>query len=58
MGLLYPDITIDLILEATHQPIPKVLSGEIDIALVTSKPINNMLSSIDIYEDEIFAIKT
>ena len=56
MGLLYPEINIDLILEATHQPIPKILSHEIDIALVTSKPENEILSSIEIYEDEIFAI--
>ena len=56
MGLLYPDIAVDLILEATHQPISKILSNEIDIAIVTSKPANEVLSSIEIYEDEIFAI--
>lgn len=56
MGLLYPDINVDLILEATHQPIPKILSNEIDIAIVASKPENETLSSIEIYEDEIFAI--
>ncbi len=56
MRLLYPDIYVDLILEATHQPIPKILSNEIDIAIITSKPKNETLSSIEIYEDEIFAI--
>lgn len=56
MGLLYPEITIDLILEATHQPIPKILSKEIDIAIVTSKPENETLSIIEVYRDEIFAI--
>ncbi len=56
MGLLYPEINIDLILEVTHQAMPKVLSNEIDIALVTSKPLNKNLSSIEIYEDEVFAI--
>ncbi len=56
MGILYPDINLDLILEATHQPITKLLSNEIDIAIVTSKPKNNLLTSIDIYEDKIFAI--
>tara|TARA_B110001452_G_scaffold265390_1_gene269937 strand:+ start:1029 stop:1496 length:468 start_codon:yes stop_codon:yes gene_type:complete len=43
MGLLYPDINVDLILEATHQPIPKILSNEIDIAIITSKPENETL---------------
>lgn len=56
MGLLYPDINVDLILEATHQPIQKILSNEIDIAIITSEPENETLSSIEIYEDEIFAI--
>lgn len=56
MGLLYPNISVDLILEATHQPISKILSNEIDIAIVTSKPANETLLSIDVYEDEIFAI--
>ncbi|MGH1334770.1 MAG: LysR family transcriptional regulator [Aureispira sp.] len=56
MGLLYPEIEVDLILEATHQPISKILSNDIDIALVTSKPANEMLSSIKVYEDEVFAI--
>jgi LysR family transcriptional regulator for metE and metH len=56
MGLLYPEIAIDLILEAIHQPITKVLSNEIDIAIVTSKPANDVLDSMEIYEDEIFAI--
>lgn len=56
MGILYPEITIDLILEATHQPISKILSKEIDIAIVTSKPENEALSIIEIFEDEIFTI--
>lgn len=56
MGILYPQIDVDLILEATHQPISKLLSNEIDIALVTSEPANDQLSSITLFEDETFAI--
>ena len=56
MGLLYPEIHLDLILEATHQPISKLLSNDIDIAMVTTKPENPKLSSIEIFEDEIYAI--
>lgn len=56
MGLLYPDINVDLILEATHQPISKILSHEIDIAIVTSKPSSEDLTSIEVHEDEIFAV--
>lgn len=35
MGLLYPEITVALNLEATHQPISKLLSNDIDIAITT-----------------------
>jgi len=56
MGLLYPDVTIDLILEATHQPIPKLLSNEIDIAIVSEKIANDKLIFKEVGADEIFAI--
>jgi len=56
MAVLYPEIEVDLILEATHQPISKILSNEIDIAITTSKPVNDRLLSIKLFEDEIFVI--
>lgn len=56
MGLLYPNIHIDLVLEATHHPIPKLLSHEIDLALVTSRPKEAALYSMELYDDEIFAL--
>ncbi|WP_010180724.1 LysR family transcriptional regulator [Aquimarina agarilytica] len=56
MGLLYPEINVDLILEATHKPISKILSKDIDIAIVTSKPKNDLLLSIDLFDDEIYAV--
>lgn len=56
MGILYPEIDIDLTLGATHQTILQVLSNEIDIAIVTSKPASEELESIKVFEDEIFAV--
>ncbi|WP_442266899.1 LysR family transcriptional regulator [Tenacibaculum sp. ZS6-P6] len=56
MGVLYPEITIDIILEATHQPIPKILSKEIDIAIVTQKPDHKHLEWKEVYNDEILAV--
>ncbi len=56
MALLYPEIEVNLVLEATHQPISKILSNEIDIAIVTTKPTNNLLSSVELFEDEIYAL--
>lgn len=56
MGILYPEIEVDLNFDATHQPIPKLLSKDIDIAIVTSKSANEALNSIEIFEDEVYAI--
>ena len=56
MGILYPEIDIDLTLGATHQTISQVLSNEIDIAIVTTKPASEDLVSIKVHEDEIFAV--
>ena len=56
MGVLYPEIDIEVTLGATHQTIAQVLSRDIDIAIVTSKPESDELSSIPVFKDEIFAI--
>lgn len=56
MAVLYPKIDVELILDATHQPVSKILAGDIDMAIVTSKPASSTLSAIELFEDEIFAI--
>ncbi|MDY8136042.1 LysR family transcriptional regulator [Aquimarina sp. 2201CG5-10] len=56
MGILYPEINIDVTLGATHQTISQLLSDDIDIAIVTSKPASEELESIKVFEDEIFAV--
>lgn len=56
MGILYPEIDIDISLGATHQTISQVLSKEIDLAIVTVPPASEELTSIKVFEDEIFAV--
>ena len=56
MRVLYPEIKIDLIMEATHQPIDKLLNQEIDMAIVTSKPKSDRLISLEVFHDEVFAL--
>lgn len=56
MGILYPEIDIDVTLGATHQTISQVLSNDIDIAIVTSKPESDALYIVPIFNDEIFAV--
>lgn len=56
MWMLYPEIKIDLLWEGTHHPVSKLISAEIDAAVVTEKPKNPELTSIKIFEDEILAL--
>jgi len=56
MGILYPDIEVDLVLEATLQPLSKISASEIDIAIVTAKPANQQLKCIELFQDEIYAV--
>lgn len=56
MAVLYPEIQIKLSLGATHQTISQILSDELDIAIVTSKPAAEVLTSIEVFKDEIFVL--
>lgn len=56
MAILYPEINVDLNSEATHQPIPKILSNDIDLAIVTSKSAHDALVYTEILEDEIYVV--
>lgn len=56
MAILYPEIKVELRLEATHQPISKIRNHDIDIALVTTKPTDDNLTCIPLFEDEVFAL--
>ncbi|PIB35972.1 LysR family transcriptional regulator [Reichenbachiella sp. 5M10] len=53
MSLLYPNIEVEFVYDATHQPIPKLLSYDIDLALVTIKSPNQSLSSYEVLQDEV-----
>lgn len=56
MGILYPEINIDLSMGATHQTISQILSSELDMAIVTTEPASELLYSTKVYHDEIKAV--
>ncbi|RKR13090.1 LysR family transcriptional regulator for metE and metH [Maribacter vaceletii] len=56
MGILYPEINIDLNLDSRHPIISKLIANEVDVAIVTFKPISKELKSIKLFEDEIYAV--
>ena len=56
MGMLYPEIEIDITLGATHQTVSQVRADELDIALVTYQPECEEILALPVFKDEIFAI--
>jgi len=56
MAILYPEIDIQLKVEATHHPISNLLSGDLDMCIVTQKPNNADLHVQELFEDELFAL--
>ena len=56
MGLLYPEIDISLNMGSRHEIITKINSGEVDIIMSTSKPNSDDLYSIEVFQDEVYAV--
>lgn len=55
-GLLYPNVELKIVMEATHQPLQKLLLGELDVA-ITSDPIKDgNIRYTEIFEDEMLAV--
>lgn len=56
MSALYPQIDIQLNFDATHKPVSKLLSYDVDIAITTERPAIESLTSIEILSDELFVL--
>jgi LysR family transcriptional regulator for metE and metH len=54
--LLYPNVELKIVMEATHYPLEKLLAGELDIA-ITSDPVENpKINYIELFQDEMLAV--
>jgi LysR family transcriptional regulator for metE and metH len=54
--LVYPNVDLKIVMEATHYPLQKLLKGELDIA-ITSDPITEKnISFIELFQDEMVAV--
>lgn len=56
MGMLYPEIEIEISLGATNQTVSQLRSDELDIAIVTYQPECEKLLTLPVFKDEIFAL--
>lgn len=54
--LLYPNIELKIVMEATHYPLQKLLAGGLDLA-ITSDPVkDHHIEYIELFQDEMVAI--
>jgi LysR family transcriptional regulator, regulator for metE and metH len=54
--LLYPNIELKIVMEATHYPLQKMLAGSLDIA-ITSDPVkDNNIKYIELFQDEMMMV--
>lgn len=56
MKLLYPNLTVRIVMEATHRPIAKLLENELDIALTSDPVADKSIRYIELFRDEVLAV--
>jgi LysR family transcriptional regulator for metE and metH len=52
----FPQVDVQIVAEATHQPIPALLAGQIDLAIMHSEVEDERLSSVKLFRDELQVI--
>ncbi|GAA0537575.1 LysR family transcriptional regulator [Chitinophaga japonensis] len=54
--LVYPNIDLHIVMEATHHPLQKLLAGQLDVA-ITSDPVKDQhISYRELFRDEMVAV--
>jgi LysR family transcriptional regulator for metE and metH len=55
-GEKYPAVDVQVVVEATHQPVPALLDGRIDVGIVSDPVKNSRLAIEALFEDELVAV--
>lgn len=54
--LLYPNIELKIIMEATHYPLQKLLANVLDIAIVSDRLEDDNIKYIELFQDEMLML--
>jgi LysR family transcriptional regulator, regulator for metE and metH len=54
--LLYPNIDLKIVMEATHYPLQKMLTGALDIAIISDPIKDNSIKYIELFQDEMMVV--
>jgi len=52
----FPDVEIRIVAEATRNPIPALLAGDLDVAITSCRPAQPSLAVRELFDDELVAI--
>lgn len=54
--LLYPNVELKIVLEATHYPLEKLLAGALDVAIVSDIVKDDYIEYSELFQDEMVAL--
>ena len=52
----FPQVDVQIVAEATHHPVPALLDGRIDLAIVSNDDHDDRLSYVPLFTDELVAL--
>jgi LysR family transcriptional regulator, regulator for metE and metH len=56
MNVLYPNLEVKIIIEATHKPLEKLLQNELDVGITSDPAEDKSIKYIELFKDEVMAV--
>jgi LysR family transcriptional regulator for metE and metH len=56
MKILYPKLDINIVIEATHKPLQKLLDNELDLGITSDPWDDKSIKYVELFKDEVMAV--